>query len=53
MKTLRKAWKKVFGGRDHGPRKVKWKPWSSNIGLALVQSKLEGRWSDKKREVTV
>ena len=48
LRLLRKAW-----GPDHGPRKVKWKPWSSNIGLALVQSKLEGRWSDKKREVTV
>ena len=46
MKTLRKAWKKVFGGRDRGPRKQKWHPWSSQVGATLVRARLEGRWED-------
>jgi len=50
MKTLLKAWKRMFGGRDRGPRKQKWRPWSSQVGVALVQSRLEGRW--KEKEVT-
>ena len=47
-KRLERLYRKMFCGRDRGPRKVKWQPWSSQVGATLVRARLEGRWEDGK-----
>lgn len=45
--TIKKLWKKVYGGTTRKVKRGKWVPWTSNIGAGLVRARLDGRWSDK------